>query len=258
VGSKIKLIMKRKYRILLTNDDGINADGLQALYKALKGVGEVTIVAPDSERSAVGHAITLSDPLRVKPIEKDIYSTTGTPADCVKLAIRAILKQKPDIVISGINLGPNTGYSVLYSGTVSGATEGVILGIPSIAVSLGTFTDPDYSVAAHYAKKIAFKVLKEGLPKGILLNVNVPAVPKSKIKGIRITHQSKKAFIEKFDKRIDPRKHIYYWLTGEVIDLEGEESSDIDAINANYISITPLHCDMTDYGYLEKIKDLKI
>lgn len=247
-------MMARKSRILLTNDDGINADGLKALYQALKREADVTIVAPDSERSAVGHAITLSDPLRVKPIEKNIYSTTGTPADCVKLAIRAILKIKPDIVISGINLGPNTGYSVLYSGTVSGATEGVILGIPSIAVSLGTFTNPDYSVAAQYAKKIAFKVIREGLPKGILLNVNVPAVPKAKIKGIKIARQSKKAFIEKFDKRIDPRKHIYYWLSGEVIDLEGEQGSDIDAINKNFVSITPLHCDMTEYGMMEQLK----
>ena len=246
--------MARKPRILLTNDDGVNAEGLQALYRALKGIGEVTIVAPDSERSAVGHAITLSDPLRVKPLEKNIHSTTGTPADCVKLAVRAILKQKPDIVISGINLGPNTSFSVLYSGTVSGATEGVILGIPSIAVSLGTFINPDYTVAAQYAKKIAFKVINEGLPKGILLNVNVPAVPKSKIKGIKITRQSKKAFVEKFDKRVDPHKHIYYWLSGEVIDLEGEQGSDIDAINNGYISITPLHCDMTEYAMMEQFK----
>ena len=246
--------MARKPRILLTNDDGINAAGLQALYQALKKVADVTIVAPDSERSAVGHAITLSDPLRVKPIEKNIYSTTGTPADCVKLAIRAILKVKPDIVISGINLGPNTGYSVLYSGTVSGATEAVILGIPAIAVSLGTFTAPDYTVAAQYVKNIAFKVIKEGLPEGILLNVNVPAVPKSKIKGIKITRQSKKAFIERFDRRIDPHNRVYYWLTGEVIDLEGEQGSDMDAINKHFVSITPLHCDMTEYAYMEQIK----
>jgi 5'-nucleotidase len=246
--------MARKPRVLLTNDDGINADGLKALYQVLKKDADVTIVAPDSERSAVGHAITLSDPLRVKPIEKNIYSTTGTPADCVKLAIRAILKVKPDIVISGINLGPNTGYSVLYSGTVSGATEAVILGIPAIAVSLGTFTKPDYSVAAQYAKKIAFKVLKEGMPKGILLNVNVPAVPKSKIKGIRITRQSKRAFIERFDRRIDPHHRVYYWLTGEVIDLEGEQGSDIDAINSNYVSITPLQCDLTEFAFMEEMK----
>ena len=245
---------KRKPRILLTNDDGIGAAGIMALYKAVKGIGEVTIVAPDSERSAVGHAITLSDPLRVKQINAYSYQTTGTPADCVKLAVRAILKYKPDLVISGINLGPNTGYSVLYSGTVSGATEGVILGIPSIAVSLGTFTDPDYSVAAQYAKKIALKVLKEGLPKGILLNVNVLAVPKSKIKGIKITRQSKKAFIERFDRRIDPHGRIYYWLTGEVIDLEGEQGSDIDAINKGYVSITPLHCDMTEFAFMEEMK----
>ncbi|OGB89307.1 5'/3'-nucleotidase SurE [candidate division WOR-1 bacterium RIFCSPHIGHO2_01_FULL_53_15] len=249
------MIRKRKPRILLTNDDGISAAGIQALYKAVKGIGDVTIVAPDSERSAVGHAITLSDPLRVNQLDKNIYSTTGTPADCVKLAVRAILKQKPDLVISGINLGPNTGFSVLYSGTVSGATEGVILGIPSMAISLGTFTKPDYTFAAQFARKIALMVIKKGLPKGILLNVNVPAVVKSKVKGVKITRQSKRAFIEKFDKRTDPHGRIYYWLSGEVIDLEGEQDSDIDAINQGYVSITPLHCDMTEYAMMEQIKE---
>ena len=245
---------RRKPRILLTNDDGIGARGLQALYDALKRVGDIIIVAPDSERSAVGHAITLSDPLRVKQINDYSYSTTGTPADCVKLAVRAILKKRPDMVISGINLGPNTGFSVLYSGTVSGATEGVILGIPSIAVSLGTFVNPDYSFAAEFAGKVALKVIKQGLPKGILLNINVPAVPKKKIKGVCITRQSKKAFVEKFDKRIDPRKQVYYWLMGEVIDLAGEQDSDIDAINKNFVSITPLHCDMTEYSFMDELK----
>ena len=145
--------------ILLTNDDGIFSEGIRALYESLKQIGNVTIVAPDSERSAVGHAITLSDPLRVKKVIRGGkffgYATTGTPADCVKLAIRAILKKRPDLVVSGINLGPNVGYSVLYSGTVSGATEGAILGIPSFAISLATFTNPDYSFAADFAKKFA-------------------------------------------------------------------------------------------------------
>ena len=240
--------------ILLTNDDGINAEGIVALYGALSSIANVTVVAPDSEKSAVGHAITLSDPLRVKLVGKNQFAVSGTPADCVKLGIRTIMKKKPDLVISGINLGPNTGYSVLYSGTVSGATEGAILGIPSFAISLGTFEKPDYSVAATYAKKLAKLILKNGLPKNTLLNVNVPPVKAKKIKGVKITRQSKAAIIERFEKRIDPRQHIYYWLTGEVIKLEGEDESDIKALRSGYISITPIHCDMTDYGLMEDIK----
>lgn len=244
--------------ILLTNDDGIYAEGILALYESLKGLGNVTVVAPDTERSAVGHAITLSDPLRVKSVKKNGkifgYTTSGTPADCVKLAIRTLLKGRPDIVISGINLGPNTGYSVLYSGTVSGATEGAILGIPSYAISLGTFKNPDYSFAADFAKKLTMIVVDNGLPKGTLLNVNIPAVSREEIKGVRIARQSKTALVEKFDKREDPRKRTYYWLTGELVELNGEDKSDIAAIRSNYVSITPIHCDMTNYEFIDDLK----
>ncbi|MEI6832151.1 MAG: 5'/3'-nucleotidase SurE [Candidatus Omnitrophota bacterium] len=245
--------------ILLTNDDGIFSEGIRALYKSLKQIGKVTIVAPDSERSAVGHAITLSDPLRVKKINRSGkffgYATTGTPADCVKLAIRAILKKRPDIVVSGINLGPNVGYSVLYSGTVSGATEGAILGIPSFAISLSTFTNPNYSFAAEFANKLAKQILKyKDLPKGTLLNVNIPAVAKNRIKGVRIVKQSGQAIEERFDKREDPRKRIYYWLTGEIIKSDGRDEADIETVRKNYISITPIHCDMTDYDFMDKLK----
>jgi len=249
--------------ILLTNDDGIFSEGIRALYESLSKIGKVTIVAPDTERSAVGHAITLSDPLRVKKIIRGGkffgYATTGTPADCVKLAIRAILKKRPDMVVSGINLGQNVGYSVLYSGTVSGATEGAILGIPSFAISLGTFTNPDYSFAAEFAKKFAKQILKhKNLPKGTLLNVNIPAVEKKRIKGVRIVKQSERAIEERFDKREDPRKRIYYWLTGEIIKSDAKEDADIETIRKNYISITPIHCDMTDYGFIEKLKLWKL
>ena len=249
--------------ILLTNDDGIFSEGIRALYESLSQIGKVTIVAPDSERSAVGHAITLSDPLRVKKVNRSGkffgYATTGTPADCVKLAIRAILKKRPDIVVSGINLGPNVGYSVLYSGTVSGATEGAILGIPSFAISLGTFVNPNYTFAAQFAKKIARLIVKNhGLPQGTLLNVNIPAVSAAKIKGIRIVKQSKRAIEERFDKREDPRKRTYYWLTGEIIKSDGRLDADIEAIRKNYIAITPINCDMTDYGFIEKLKSWNI
>jgi 5'-nucleotidase len=248
--------------ILLTNDDGIYAEGIRALYESLKGIGNVTVVAPDTERSAVGHAITLSDPLRVKKVFRGGkffgYATTGTPADCVKLAIRAILKKKPDLVVSGINLGPNVGYSVLYSGTVSGATEGAILGIPSFAISLATFTNPDYSFAAEFAKKLARQILKhKNLPKGTLLNVNIPAIAKKRIKGVRIVKQSGRAIEERFDKREDPRKRIYYWLTGEIIKSDAKEDADIETIRKNYISITPIHCDMTDYDFMDKLRQWK-
>ncbi|MCK9614710.1 MAG: 5'/3'-nucleotidase SurE [Candidatus Omnitrophica bacterium] len=248
--------------ILLTNDDGIYSEGIRALYKSLKEIGNVTIVAPDTERSAVGHAITLSDPLRVKSVNREGkffgYATTGTPADCVKLAIRAILKKRPDIVISGINLGPNTGYSVLYSGTVSGATEGAILGIPSFAISLATFENPNYTIAADFAKKLTKTILdNKGLPEGTLLNVNIPAVDKKHIKGIRIVRQSKTAIKERFDKREDPHKRIYYWLTGEAIESDNQEDADIEAIRNNYISITPIHCDMTNYNFIKKLQGWK-
>jgi len=256
-GTKLK-----KLNILLTNDDGIYSEGIRALYESLKTIGNVTVVAPDTERSAVGHAITLSDPLRVKEVKREGhffgYATTGTPADCVKLAIWAILKDKPDMVVSGINLGPNTGYSVLYSGTVSGATEGAIIGIPSFAISLATFENPDYAVAADFAKKLAKKIVaNKGLPQGTLLNVNIPAIDKKRIKGVKIARQSKIAIKERFDKREDPHKRIYYWLTGEVVESDGYEDADIEAVRQNYISITPIHCDMTNYEFMNKLKKWK-
>jgi 5'-nucleotidase len=254
---------RTKINILLTNDDGIYSEGIRALYESLKTIGEVTIVAPDAERSAVGHAITLSDPLRVKKVNRNGkffgYATTGTPADCVKLAIRALMKKKPDLIVSGINLGPNVGYSVLYSGTVSGATEGAILGIPSFAISLATFTNPDYSFSAKFAKKLAKQIIQnKGLPKGTLLNVNIPAVNQKHIKGVRIVKQSEKAIEERFDKREDPRKRIYYWLTGEVVKSDKKEDADIETIRNNHISITPIHCDMTNYNFVEKLKKWKL
>lgn len=247
--------------ILITNDDGIYAEGILALYNSLRKAGNVTVVAPDTQRSAVGHAITLTDPLRVAEVSRRGkffgYSTSGTPADCVKLAIRSIMKKKPDLIFSGINLGANMGYNVLYSGTVSGATEGALLGIPSIAISLSTFIKPDFSFAASFAAKMAANAGKNGMPPGTLLNVNVPAIAASRIKGVSITRQSHTLFKDRFDKRTDPHGQTYYWLAGSLDQSDAAPDSDVTAVNDGRISITPLQFDLTDYKFICELKNWK-
>jgi 5'-nucleotidase len=245
--------------ILITNDDGIYADGIYALYDSLRKTARVTVVAPDIQRSAVGHAITLTDPLRVTEVRRYGkffgYATSGTPADCVKLAIRAIMKKKPDLVFSGINLGANMGYNVLYSGTVSGATEGALLGIPSVAISLDTFTKPDFSYAAAFARKIAVAASASRLPPGTLLNINVPAISAGRIKGVSITRQSRTLFNDRFDKRTDPHGQTYYWLTGSMNQKDTSPDSDLSALRRNRVSITPLQFDLTDYKSIDELAD---
>jgi 5'-nucleotidase len=249
-------------RILLTNDDGINAPGLAAVHKELKKIGDVTIVAPDSEKSAVGHAITIADPLRVWNFEKNGeffgYAIKGTPADCVKIAYWALLEKKPEIVVSGINLGSNSGMNVIYSGTVSAATEGTILNIPSFAISLSTFTNPDFTYAAKFAAKLANTVYKRGLPQGTFLNVNVPPAREEDIEGVAITRQGKAAYMEHFDKRVDPANRVYYWLTGAKVKIEEDINVDDFAILKNHVSITPIHYDLTNYRYLDELKSWQI
>ncbi len=249
--------MKRHF-ILLTNDDGINARGLYALWREISALGEVAIVAPDSERSAAGHAITLTEPLRAKEIYRDDllygYAVNGTPADSVKVAVKALLPRTPDLVVSGINLGPNTGTNVIYSGTVSAATEAAILGIRAIAVSLGTFVNPDYGLAARFARSLAEKVLKREEPARLLLNVNVPAVPESEIRGVKVTHQGIARFREVMEQRIDLKGRPYYWLGGEMDRPSNDHGSDHTAMLENYISVTPLHFDMTDYRLLPEME----
>ncbi len=249
--------------VLLTNDDGIFAPGLFELSLAIRDIAEVVIVAPDSERSAAGHAITIANPLRVSDFEKNGdffgYAVNGTPADCVKIAYYAVLDRKPDAVISGINLGSNTGINVIYSGTVSAATEGNVLGIPSFAVSLATYTNPNFKVAANFAKKLLPVLLQNKLPAGTCLNVNVPNVKnKSEIQGVKITRQGKSEYEDYYDKRTDPRNHVYYWLTGSKVDVEHEPEVDDVAISQNYISITPLHYDLTNYDALSAIRAWKL
>lgn len=244
-------------KILLTNDDGIGSEGLAALAAAIKQIAEISIVAPDTEQSAVGHAITVAYPLRVEEFFKNGdffgYAVKGTPADCVKLAIKEILPVRPDLVISGINLGPNTGTHIIYSGTVSAATEATVLGIPAFAVSLGTFRNPDYTVAAAFARKLSLLIKEKGLPQDVLLNVNVPAVPEAEIAGVQLTVQGKTKFIGAIDKRNDPRGCSYYWLTPEVEEITGDPRLDTVAIRNKNISITPLHYDMTARGFLPEL-----
>lgn len=251
--------MNEKPYILVTNDDGIAAPGIHHLVQSLQPLGEVVVVAPDTEKSAVGHAITLSDPLRVTNFNKNGewqgYAVSGTPADCVKIAVGALLPRRPDLVVSGINLGSNAGINVIYSGTVSAATEGTILGIPSVAISLTTYTDPYFDTAGKFAVKIAHLVLKKGLPPRTLLNVNIPNVPEEEIRGVRITRQGMANFAEFFDKRVDPRNRVYYWMDGKKEDLP--ESDDVDdvAIRQKYISITPIKYDLTNYEFIPGLQD---
>lgn len=248
-------------RILLTNDDGIYSQGILALHKKIKSLGEVTVVAPDAERSAQGHAITLSVPLRVNEVRREGkffgYAISGTPADCVKIALMSIMKnKKPDLIISGVNRGPNLGVNVLYSGTVSGATEGAILGVPSFAVSLASFKWENFQAAVDFSHKLAKTMLDKKLPVNTLLNVNVPALPKSKIKGVRITRQGMSTFYkEDYDRREDPNRRVYYWLCSYKAEVSGDELVDAVAVRDGRISVTPLHYDMTDYKDLEILSD---
>jgi 5'-nucleotidase len=249
--------------ILLTNDDGIEAPGIKELFKTFikDEKYDIRVVAPDKERSAVGHAITVFDPIAVKKEFIDGifcgYSVDGTPADCVKLAIAAILERKPDILISGINRGANVGENIIYSGTVSAATEGTIYEIPSIAVSIDSFKDTDCSFAASFTKKIAEMVLEtKSLPPRTLLNINYPDIPAEKIKGVKFTYQSNVKFKDIFIKRVDPRGRDYYWMDGEYEISSDDEDSDYTAIKNGYISITPIQHDMTDYKRMDYYKNL--
>ncbi|MBI5216653.1 MAG: 5'/3'-nucleotidase SurE [Ignavibacteriae bacterium] len=248
---------KKRLQILVSNDDGIDSAGIFALVREMKKLGDVTVVAPHKQQSAVGHAITMNYPLRVSKFNKNGkffgYAVEGTPADCVKLAVRSLLPSPPDLVVSGINHGSNTAINIIYSGTVSAATEGTVLGIPSIAVSLTSYKSQDFLFAAKFARKLSTLVLKKGLPKATLLNVNVPAVPENQIKGIKITRQGKTNWNDTFDTRLDPYKNTYYWLTGELEILDHSEDTDQIAVMKKNVSVTPIHYDLTDYNLLKTL-----
>lgn len=239
-------------RILVSNDDGIVAPGIQALALALATEHEVTVVAPDRERSATGHALTLHKPLRVDKVAlggniKVSYAVNGTPSDCVKLAQGTLMPEGIDAVFSGINRGPNLGTDVIYSGTVSAALEGTILGIPSVAISLASFSDLGYDKAAEFALELARQLSKPDhrLPHKCLLNVNYPAIEADEVAGVRITRLGERRYNDLFEVRTDPRGKTYYWLAGEVIEAEEAADTDVTAIRDNCISVTPIHYDMT-------------
>ena len=247
-------------KIMLTNDDGVFADGIQALRReivTLEGA-EVYLVAPDRERSATGHAITVHRPLHVKqlpfPDGAGAWSVTGTPADCVKLALEALLPGKPDLVISGINRGPNLGTDVFYSGTVSAAIEATFAGIPSMAVSIGDYDHVDYSLAASFSRWIARKILSDGLPPGTLLNINVPATDEEHLAGVDICKLGVRLYKDVFDRRVDPRGKVYYWLAGDLQDLENDPDTDVVALQQNMIAVTPIQLDLTNHALVSELK----
>ncbi len=246
--------------ILLTNDDGYSANGLVALYQALAAKHEVTVVAPEVEQSAIGHAITVSEPIKVRPLTTENaafngYAVRGTPADCVKLACCELLNAPPDLVVSGINHGANVGVNILYSGTVSAASDAAIMGLPALAFSQEFAQNMDFSAAAEYAAKLVDAFFSLGVPTGVLLNVNVPSRPKNQIKGMRLVYQSGARLNESFERRQDPRGRIYYWQLGETMRATGNIEDDHQSLSDGYITITPIRHDLTHYQELDRLKN---
>jgi 5'-nucleotidase len=250
---------KKDLLIFLTNDDGIHAPGLNTLAKYMKSFGEILVVAPDREQSASSHSLTLTRPLRIASLENNRYAVDGTPTDAVMVAVHGILRKKklPDLLISGINHGPNMGDDVSYSGTVAAAIEGSIIGIPSIAVSLADWEAEDYIPAARAVKKIARWVLKNGLPQFSFLNINIPYLGKKPFNGMQITRLGRRVYNDVIVEKVDPRGRNYYWIAGdpEWSDVEG---SDFAAVSRGMVSVSPLKVDMTDMDLHEKLKDLKL
>ena len=246
-------------RILLTNDDGINADGLHAAWRALKNIGEVFVCVPDRPRSACGHSITMHKPLRTRAVETPdgvAHTTNGTPADCVPLALLQLMADPPDVVISGINLGPNLGDDVHYSGTVAGAMEGLFNGLPSFAISLVTHENPIWEPAAQYCAEFAAKYLSITLPRDTFVNINVPNLPAGEILGARTTTQGSRRYKGDIKRYDAPHIGSYYWRGGEVIDRSETEDTDLLAVQHRYISVCPLHVDLTNREALVRLRTI--
>ncbi len=245
--------------ILITNDDDITSPGISALVESVKDLGKVVVVAPDSPQSGMGHAITIGSPLRMNKMsifgEVEAWQTTGTPVDCVKLAVDKILHRKPDICLSGINHGANHSINVIYSGTMSAAMEASIEGIPSIGFSLLDYRyEADMTAAKQVVHKIVSKILQKKMDKHLLLNVNIPSVPPSEIKGIKVCRQAYAKYEEDFDERIDPHGKKYYWLTGEFKNFDKGRDTDVWALQRNYVSVVPVQFDLTNYTLKKELE----
>ena len=244
----------RRIRILVTNDDGIQSPGLAVLAKALGKLGEVWVVAPDRERTAVAHAVTLHKPLRVHQLKKRVYAINGTPVDCVNLALLNILPKRPHLMVSGINKGVNLGDDVLYSGTVSAAVEGTILGVPSMAVSQEGRNQFHFATGALYALRVARLILQRGLPEETLLNVNVPDRTLRAVTGARVTCLSRRRFDNPIIEKVDPHGRTYYWIAGTRVSWSRSKDADHEAIEEGAVSLTPIHLDSTHYGVLDQLR----
>ena len=249
--------------ILITNDDGITAPGIRNLVEAVKPLGKVVVVAPDKPQSGMGHAVTIGTPLRMNKVEMfegvESWQTSGTPVDCVKLAVDKILHRKPDICLSGINHGANHSINVLYSGTMSAAMEAAIESIPSIGFSLLDFRfEADFTASRHYIHKMVKTLLEGKMDKHMILNVNIPAVPLKEIRGIKICRQAYAKYEEDFDERIDPHNKKYYWLTGEFVNFDKGKDTDVYALQKNYISVVPVQFDLTNYTVKQQLEKSKI
>ncbi|GAB1721517.1 MAG: 5'/3'-nucleotidase SurE [Nitrospira sp. CR1.1] len=243
-----------RVRILVTNDDGIASPGIHAVAAALDALGEVWIVAPDRERTAVGHAVTLHKPLRITKMAPRVFMVNGTPVDCVNLALVKILPGSPALIVSGINRGVNLGDDVMYSGTVSGALEGTILGIPSVAVSQEGGETFRFEVGARYAARVAAEVLRHGLPAETILNVNIPDLPLRSIKGVKVTCLSRRRFNNPIVEKVDPRGRKYYWIAGTRQSWSRKQDADHEALERRMVSVTPIHLDTTHHAMLEHFK----
>lgn len=249
--------------ILVTNDDGVSAPGIRALIEVMSEIGDVVVVAPDKPQSAMGHAITINSTLYLNKISKDTdtiteYSCSGTPVDCVKLAVNEILKRKPDLCVSGINHGSNSSINVIYSGTMSAAVEAGIEGIPAIGFSLLDYDwNADFEAIKSFVKKISLEVVENGLPEGVILNVNFPKLKEKDIKGIKICRQAKALWVEKFDKRKTPQGKDYYWLAGEFVNEDKGEDTDEWALDNGYISVVPVQFDLTAYHSIKLLNNWK-
>lgn len=246
--------------ILVTNDDGISSKGISSLYDAVKEFGDVVVIAPDSAQSGMGHAITINEPLRLNPSrlfgDTQAFSCTGTPVDCVKLGVYEVLHRKPDLVVSGINHGANTSSNVLYSGTMSAAVEGAMEGIPSIGFSLCDYdSDADFSAAKSVVKNVVEQVLKNGMMERTCLNVNIPAVSIGDLKGIKICRQAHAFWEDRFDKREDQFGKPYYWLTGEFLEQDKSNDTDLFWIEQGHPTIVPTQFDMTAYNAITELEN---